>query len=90
MSHLQQAGVRLTIEVFHVDWLQKMESIETSEPGKLDIHRAVFSVRMLASRHAVVFEIKNGGRKCSSLDFIVGQAKGRADWNLFLSNGVVF
>lgn len=60
-----------------------MESIEPSEPGKLDIHRAVFSVRMLASRHAVVFEIKNGGRKCSSLDFIVGQAKGREDWNLF-------
>jgi hypothetical protein len=47
-------------------------------------------VRMLASRDAVVFEIKNGGHKRSSLDFIVGQAKSRADWNLFLSNGVAF
>jgi hypothetical protein len=76
MSHLlQQAGVGLTIEDFQLDWLQKMESIERSESGKLDVHRAVFSVRMLVSRDAVVFEIKNGGRKRSSLDFIVGQAK---------------
>jgi hypothetical protein len=45
---------------------------------------------MLASRDAVVFEIKNGGRKCSSLDFIVGQAKSQADWNLFSSNRVAF
>jgi hypothetical protein len=67
------------IKVFHVDWLQKMESIEQSEPGKLDIHRAVFSVQILASRDAVIFEIKNSGRKRSSLDFIVGQAKGWAD-----------
>lgn len=67
-----------------------MKAIERSESGKLDVHKVVFSMRMLASSDAIIFEIKNGGRKRSSLDFVVGQTKDWTDRDLSSSNGVAF